>query len=74
MSDLTLDDIIALRPRNIVLVISEKIGQEWHYRRMLGRKLTNHVITDAPLREGEVNQFLKKPSAFIAVFTALMGN
>jgi hypothetical protein len=72
MNNLTLDDILQRRPRVIALVVSEQKGQEWHYKRMVGRILTNYVITDSPLRKGEVNQFRSKPTSFVALFTALM--
>lgn len=72
MSELTVKNILEKRPRVIALVVVEQQCQEWHYKRVVGRTLTNYVITNVPLREGEIQQFRTKPTAFVAVFTALM--
>jgi hypothetical protein len=68
----SIQQIIKNPPRKIALVVIEKIALEWHYRRLAGRTMTNHVITDAPLRAGEITQFRTNPAAFIALFTVIM--
>ena len=50
------------QPRSLALVVVNK-GE---YKRYLGRKLINHIVTAAHLSGRQVDQFRTNPAAFIA--------
>jgi actin-like ATPase involved in cell morphogenesis len=62
-------EIIERLPCVVEVVVSEQKADGWHYKRLIGRTITNYVITDSPLLEGEINQFRTKPAAFVELFT-----